>query len=346
VRRRRSAEELSLAPRAVREHADVAALQVGTLLLREPREAEIERRGVGVARLPSQPEPRLHQFGVRAIGQGCNRGRVEPRLLALDETPVRLLRHLRKRRVVEQRRHAVEHGVRAAAIVGERAGERIEVAVDGELPVDERLATIERPPEVPHVVGVHAGRRIERQEPRLGADDERRRARALRELGARAEVVAGDVGGDDERLAAARRAGAHPVDGHHDARRPAVARVLQLERAAARREAEQLVQEDARRLRVVDGRLGADDEEPDLVGRDAAGAQRARRRVRAERHRVFPRRGHRHRERAEPDGYLLGRDAARGGETVERQRVPRDEDAQLIDTDLLRRHRDPSSRAR
>jgi hypothetical protein len=73
------------------------------------------------------------------------------------------------------------------------------------------------------------------------------------------------------------------------------------------------MEEDADRLRMVDGGLGGRDEQPDLVRPHVAVTKRARRSVGTERDRVLPRRHHRHGLGAQTDVDLLHRHAARFG---------------------------------
>jgi hypothetical protein len=108
---------------------------------------------------------------------------------------------------------------------------------------------------------------------RIRPDEHRDRARTLRRLAGGADLVACDVGGDDERATRPPRRGAHPVDGGHERRRARVASVLQLVHAAPAADPEEVVDEDADRLRVVDARLGRDEQHADLLGVDVRRAE-------------------------------------------------------------------------
>jgi hypothetical protein len=103
----------------------------------------------------------------------------------------------------------------------------------------------------------------ERERLRLGPDEHRDRTGTLRRLTGGPKRVTGDIARDDERAAAAYAAGAYPVGRRHERRGTGVARVLQLVDAAARPDAEELVHEDADRLRVIDARLGRDQQHAD-----------------------------------------------------------------------------------
>src|SRR5207244_13321650 len=114
----------------------------------------------------------------------------------------------------------------------ERARERLEVARDRVLAVDDRLAAVEGAPEVVHVPGVRAALLLEHERARLRPDQHRDGARALRRLPRRADLVARDVRRDDERPPRAAAAGAYPVGWRHERGRAGVAGVLQLVDAA------------------------------------------------------------------------------------------------------------------
>src|SRR5439155_344058 len=101
----------------------------------------------------------------------------------LDETAMRLHRHLRERAVVEHPRQAVtERLVRTegrpfgGTARREGARQRREVALDGVLAVDQRLAAADRTPEVVDVVRVRPGLLAEDERARLRADQHRDRA--------------------------------------------------------------------------------------------------------------------------------------------------------------------------
>jgi hypothetical protein len=96
-------------------------------------------------------------------------------------------------------------------------------------------------------------------------------------------------------------------------------------------------------FRVVDGRLGRDDQQPDRARVDVRRAQAARRGRRRERDDVLARRRERHRLDAEPLRELLGRDAARRRERGQRQRELRHVRLNRFDPDA---HDASPSRAR
>ena len=82
-----------------------------------------------------------------------------------------------RERLVRLERRPLEHATRA-----EGARERVEVALDRVLPVDDRLAAVERAPEVVHVPGVRPALLAEEQRPWLRSDEHRDGARPLRRL--------------------------------------------------------------------------------------------------------------------------------------------------------------------
>src|SRR6185503_3276982 len=97
--------------------------------------------------------------------------------IELEEAPMCLRGHLRKGRVIEDPGEPIEKPLavlqrrpleRAAA--PERTGEGVEVAFDRELAVDQRLAPIERSPEVVHVRRMDTGLLREEKGARRRAD--------------------------------------------------------------------------------------------------------------------------------------------------------------------------------
>jgi hypothetical protein len=135
----------------------------------------------------------------------------------------------------------------------------------------------------------------------------------------------------DERATPPSAAGAHPVGGRHERGGARVARVLQLVDAAARPDAEEIVDEDADRLRMVDARLRRDEEHADLGGIDLCRAEEPRARRRRERDHVLARRRDRHLAHAESLRQLLRRHAARDREVAEAKCVLRHVHREPID---------------
>src|SRR5262249_9050058 len=119
----------------------------------------------------------------------------------------------------------------------------------------------------------------------------------------------------------------------------AVARVLHLVDAALRSNAEELVHEDADRLRVVDAGLRRDDEHADLAWVDARRAQTPRRRRRGQRDDVLARCRQPHRLPPEPGRQLLRPPPPRLRQRRQRQRVLWRVAIELLDPDA---HRAPS----
>src|SRR5262249_55903253 len=153
---RAGGEELRAASRAVGEERQLAVLEGRSLTLEQPGERKVEGGGVGVAALARQTERGLALRRPAALEALVHRGLAEALRLHLDQPAVRLVGHLRERRVIEECREALEErsaalSVERRAIVGHGAGERVEVALEGELSVDQGLAPLQRPPEVVHV---------------------------------------------------------------------------------------------------------------------------------------------------------------------------------------------------
>ena len=109
--------------------------------------------------------------------------------------------------------------------------------------------------------------------------------------------------------------------------------MLQLVHAAAPADAEEIVDEDADRLRVIDARLGRDDEHPDLFRIDVRRAEEPCPRRRRERHDVLAGRRDRHLAHTEARGELLGGYVPRRGEVRQAERVLRDVDGEPFDAD-------------
>ena len=230
--------------------------------------------------------------------------------------------------LVRAERRLLERAVRR-----EGAREGVEVAGEGVLAVDDRLAPAERAPEVVDVARVRTRLDPECERAGVRSDEHRDGACALRRLARRAELVARDVRGDDERAPRPRAPRSHPVGGRHQRRRAGEVGVLRLVDAAARPDAEQLVHEDADGLRVIPPRLGGDHEHPDRLGIDVGRAEEPRARRRGEGDDVLARRDDRHLLHPEARGELLGGDVSRRGELGESEGVLGNVGVETLDAD-------------
>ncbi len=204
-------------------------------------------------------------------------------------------------------------GVALADELLEAALGRALVAVEAERALDRGEGVADRAPEVEGrlAVGVALGR--DAGDLRLG-DDHRHGARALGRLAGIGGRIERHVGGDDQRGLAAGGAAQPPLEGLAEREGPAVAGVLDLVAAAIALQPELLGDEGAERPAHVEGALGADHHQADVLEGAVPAAQRALGGAGGELHHAVAVGAEGHLVAAEAEGVLVGVHAAELGE--------------------------------
>ena len=146
--------------------------------------------------------------------------------------------------------------------------EELDVLERGVLAARQGAVGVQRTPEVLDILGTHDGVVVDVENARRDAHEHGHGRGALRHLAAGGQPVAGNVGGDDERLLV--RMGGHVVAGHHQRGGAAVAGLLDLQATHGLRQAQQPVDVQGARFAGIDAALRAHDKQAQTVVVDVA----------------------------------------------------------------------------